>query len=605
MQEIKATNILPVHSAEKPGTGQPLPPAVMEDPDDRIYRIADRLHHAATASVTLGISPISLLQAWQDWALHLGISPGRQQQILRKFARSQIRLAKYVSECAAKGGEKTDPCIHPLPQDHRFRSEAWKTFPFNVYAQSFLMTEQWWHDIATGVSGVTSQHERLVDFYARQILDMYSPGNFALTNPDVMEATFREGGANLLRGFGYMIDDAMKAAHVQDEDTTYEIGRNVAVTPGKVVYRNELIELIQYAPATDIVQAEPLLIVPAWIMKYYILDLSPENSLIRYLVGQGFTVFCISWINPDERHREFGLDDYIRLGVMDALDAVQAISGSDHVHAAGYCLGGTLLAMASSAMARDGDERLKTQTMLAAQVDFDEPGELGLFIDESQLSFIEDVMWLKGYLDQWQMAGAFQMLRSQDLVWSRMVLEYLLGERPATSDLMAWNADATRMPYRMHSDYLRQLYLNNDLSQGRYKVGGHDVHLEDIRVPVFAVGTTTDHVAPWKSVFKLVHLFDTDVDFVLTSGGHNAGIVSEPGHPHRSYRKLSYKHGGPHPNAGEWVEQAVAEDGSWWPEWCAWLKRHSSGTVAAREPGRPDRGHAPLCDAPGTYVRMR
>ncbi|WP_205756088.1 alpha/beta fold hydrolase [Labrenzia sp. 011] len=602
------TNTVPAKtSTSVPSTtGRHLPAMLAElgDPDDRIFVIADRFHHAAVASMTLGISPISLLQAWQDWMLHLAISPGKQQQILRQLGRKQTRLAKYLLDCTLTG-DKTECCVHPTPQDHRFKSPAWEKFPFNLYAQSFLMTEQWWHEATTGVSGVTAQHERLVEFYARQMLDMFSPGNFALTNPDVIQATIREGGANFLRGFGYMVSDIMKAAQVREEDTGFSPGTNVAITPGEVVYRNDLIELIQYAPTTDKVQAEPLLIVPAWIMKYYILDLSPENSLVRYLVSQGFTVFCISWINPDERHRDFSLEDYLERGIMDSLDAVETITGSKKIHATGYCLGGTLLAMAAAAMARDGDDRLQTQTMLAAQVDFDEPGELGLFIDESQLSFIEDVMWLKGYLDQWQMAGAFQMLRSQDLIWSRMVLEYMLGQRPGTSDLMAWNADATRMPYRMHADYLRQLYLNNDLSQGRYKVRGKDVHLEDIHVPVFAVGTTTDHVAPWKSVFKLVHLFDTDVDFILTSGGHNAGIVSEPGHPRRSYRKLFYKHGGPHPNAQDWSERAKVEEGSWWPQWCDWLKRHSSGTVQARSVGNPELGYPPLCSAPGTYVKLK
>ncbi|WP_199823744.1 alpha/beta fold hydrolase [Labrenzia sp. OB1] len=574
------------------------------DPDDRMFLIADRFHHASLAAMTLGISPISLLQAWQDWILHLGISPGKQQQILRQLGRKQIRLGKYILNCALNG-EETDCCIQPPPHDHRFKSPAWKKFPFNICAQSFLLTEQWWHEAAMGVSGVTGQHERLVEFYTRQFLDVFSPANFALTNPDVIEATLREGGVNFLRGLGYLLSDVTKAAQAQEEDAAFKPGANVAITPGEVVFRNDLIELIQYAPEADTVRAEPLLIVPAWIMKYYILDLSPDNSLIRYLVAQGFTVFCISWINPDESLRNVSLEDYIDRGVMMALDAVETITGSEKIHAAGYCLGGTLLAMASAAMARDGDDRLQSQTILAAQVDFDAPGELGLFMDESQLSFIEDVMWLKGYLDQWQMAGAFQMLRSQDLIWSRMVLEYLLGQRPGTSDLMAWNADGTRMPYRMHSDYLRQLYLNNDLSQGRYKVGGHDVHLEDIRVPVFAVGTTTDHVAPWRSVFKLVHLFDTDVDFILTSGGHNAGIVSEPGHPHRSYRKLFYKHGGPHPNADDWAEQAEVSDGSWWPQWSDWLTRQSSGTVPARAVGNPERGYPPLCKAPGAYVKIK
>lgn len=569
------------------------------------YDIADRLYHAAIAAATLGISPISLLLAWQDWALHLGISPGKQQQLVRKVFRKQTKLAAHVAACMAGSGA-AEPCIEPLPADRRFRADVWRLLPFSLYAQSFLLTQQWWHNATTGVPGVTAQHERLVEFYSRQFLDMLSPVNFPFANPEVLRATFNEGGVNFLRGFGYMVSDARKlAGFAQGGTDGFEPGRNVAVTRGKVVYRNALMELIQYEPATDLVRNEPVLIVPAWIMKYYVLDLSPDNSLIRYLVAQGFTVFCISWINPGREYRETSLEDYVKLGVMKALDAVEEISGSQRIHAAGYCLGGTLLAMAAAAMARDGDGRLKTQTMLAAQVDFTEPGELGLFIDESQLSFIEDVMWQRGYLEGWRMAGAFQMLRSQDLVWSRVVREYLLGQRKPLNDLMAWNADTTRMPYRMHTEYLRRLYLNNDLARGRFKIDGRDVHLEDIRVPVFAVGTETDHVAPWKSVFQLLQLYDTDADFVLTSGGHNAGIVSEPGHPRRTYRTLSYRMGGPHPDPGEWEKQAPACDGSWWPVWCDWLKRNSSGTVAARKPGSPERGYPPLCDAPGTYVKMK
>lgn len=569
--------------------------------DDDIYWIADRLHHATIAALTLGISPISLLQAAQDWMLHLSISPGKQHEILRKLLRKQLRFAKYAGDRFLGRGDTPD-CLKPLPQDHRFTDAAWQAFPFNMIEQSFLLTQQWWHNATTGVSGVTAQHERLVEFYARQILDMVSPSNFPLSNPVVIDATIREGGANLVRGLGFMADDMMAAFLKTKKQAGFQPGRNVAVTPGEVVFRNDLIELIQYAPATGEVATEPLLIVPAWIMKYYILDLSPENSLIAYLVAQGFTVFCISWINPDERHRDVSFEDYRKRGVMAAIDAMEAITGSSKIHAAGYCLGGTLLSIAASSMARDGDTRLKSLTMLAAQVDFDEPGELGLFIDESQLSFLEDIMWQKGYLDQKQMAGAFQMLRSQDLVWSRMVGEYLLGRRPEENDLMAWNADATRMPYRMHTEYLRRLYLSNDLAEGRFVTDRRHIHLEDIAIPVFAVGNVTDHVAPWHSVFKLVHLFDTDVDFVLTSGGHNAGIVSEPGHPHRSFRQLTYHLGAPHPDADEWVASTSAQSGSWWPRWVEWLQAHSQGMVTARAVGNPDAGYAALCAAPGTYV---
>jgi polyhydroxyalkanoate synthase len=376
----------------------------------------------------------------------------------------------------------------------------------------------------------------------------------------------------------------------------------VACTPGKVVYRNRLIELIQYAPTGTQVFAEPLLIVPAWIMKYYVLDLSPHNSLVRSLVERGHTVFVISWKNPGAEDRDLGLDDYRRLGVMAALDAVGAIVPQRRVHAAGYCLGGTLLAIACAAMARDGDDRLASATLLAAQTDFTEAGEIMLFLNEAEIAFLEDMMWERGYLDSAQMAGAFQLLRSSDLIWSRMVHDYLLGRRRQMNDLMAWNADGTRLPYRMHSEYLRQLFLGNDLAQGRYLVDGRPLTISDIRVPLFAVGTSRDHVAPWTSVYKLHLLSDTEVTFVLTSGGHNAGIVSEPGHPGRSYQVATKREGDLHLDPATWQAATPAREGSWWPEWSDWLQRHSGGKVPPPALGESEAGFPVLADAPGVYV---
>lgn len=583
-------------------------PVAASDPDagareGNDYRDLDHAFHAALAYATLGISPASLLQAWQDWAHHLAFAPGKQQEILAKGFEKVARLQHFLT-CCAQEADSATPCISPLPQDRRFRDPAWQAFPFNAFYQSFLLTQQWWHNATSGVPGVTARHERLVEFYSRQFLDMISPSNFPATNPEIIGRTVREGGANLVRGLDHLADDIKRSISSERPAgaEAFRVGVEVAATPGTVVFRNELMELIQYRPTTQTVKAEPVLIVPAWIMKYYILDLSAQNSLIRYLVGQGFTVFCISWRNPGPEQRELSFDDYRRLGVMAGLDAVGAITASPQIHAVGYCLGGTLLSVAAAAMARDGDERLASLSLFAAQVDFEEPGELGLFISESQVSFLEDIMWREGYLDQRRMAGAFQMLRSQDLVWSRMVRNYFLGERPAMTDLTAWNADATRMPYRMHSDYLRKLFLNNDLAAGRFRVDGRPVHVEAIRVPVFVVGTVTDHVAPWRSVFKLTHLLDADVDFVLTSGGHNAGIVSEPGHPRRSFRLLRSKHGDPLPDPDQWASAAPETAGSWWPNWVAWLAGRSGADVTPPAMGRPEKGYAPICDAPGTYV---
>jgi polyhydroxyalkanoate synthase len=415
-------------------------------------------------------------------------------------------------------------------------------------------------------------------------------------------------GMNFIEGYRQFLDDAARQISGEPPEGTenFRPGHEVAVTPGKVVFRNHLIELIQYQPATDTVHAEPVLIVPAWIMKYYILDLSPENSLIRYLVAQGHTVFCISWRNVTAADRDVSLDDYRRLGIMDALDAVGRIVPEAKVHATGYCLGGTLLSVAAAAMAHAGDDRLASVTLLAAQTDFSEPGELGLFIDHSQLDHLENMMWRQGFLDTHQMAGAFQLLRSQDLIWSRMLRRYLMGEPETMNDLMAWNADATRMPWRMHGEYLRRFFLDNDLAAGRVMVDGFPVAVQNIRAPIFAVGTERDHVAPWRSVYKINYLSDTDVTFVLTSGGHNAGIVSQPGRANRHYRIAARTDADPVVAADAWAERAETRQGSWWPAWQEWLAAHSaSPRVAPPAMGAPEHGLPPLGDAPGTYVHQR
>ena len=365
-----------------------------------------------------------------------------------------------------------------------------------------------------------------------------------------------------------------------------------------------MIELIQYKPTTDRVYPEPVLFVPAWIMKYYVLDLSPHNSLVKYLVEQGHTVFMISWRNPTSEDRDVGMEDYRKLGIMAALDVIGAIVPNTKIHAAGYCLGGTLLSIAGATMAREGNDRLATMTTLATQVDFSEAGELMLFIRESEVSYLENMMWDQGFLDGYQMAGAFQLLRSNDLVWSRLVKEYLLGERREMNDLMAWNADLTRMPYRMHSEYLRSIFLGNDLRSGRYIVDGRPINLADLRAPIFAVGTLKDHVAPWRSVHKITFHPATDVTFLLTSGGHNAGIVSEIGHPRRTYQVATKKAGENYVDPDTWQANTPYQDGSWWPEWQNWLVEHSTKLVDPPSMGPPGKDYEPLCDAPGTYVHQ-
>ena len=474
----------------------------------------------------------------------------------------------------------------------------------NLYYQSFLLGQQWWYKATTALRGPSQHHKNVTWFVAKQLLDMGSPSNFPWTNPVVLKRTLEQGGMNLLRGWQNWIEDVERqiACEKPAGAERFQVGKTVAVTPGKVVYRNRLIEVIQYEAATQEVSAEPILIVPAWIMKYYILDLSPTNSMVKYLVDQGHTVFMISWKNPQAEDHDLGMDEYLRLGVAAALDTVTAILPERKVHTVGYCLGGTLLSIAVAAMNHNGDQRLQSMTLFAAQTDFSEAGELLLFIDESQLTFLEDIMWDKGYLDNTQMAGAFQLLRSNDLIWSLIVREYMLGERNGINDLMAWNADSTRMPYKMHKEYLRRLFLQNAFANGKYQVDGRTVALSDIRIPIFAVATEKDHVSPWHSVYKIHLLTDTEVTFLLTNGGHNAGVVSEPGHPGRHYRISSKVNGQPYLDPSTWFEHTPVQEGSWWPAWHAWLINHSSGKVPPPSMGNPKKGYVPLENAPGTYV---
>jgi len=583
------------------------------EPDERdsysvtaLADVADRALHAAIARMTGGLSPASLAQAYWDWATHLAVAPGKRMQLADKAVRKTVRFANYAVRYAAEG-PNAEVCIDPLSQDHRFHGEKWGQWPFNFIYQSFLLQQQWWYNATTGLRGVSKHHEDVVEFAARQLLDVVAPSNFPLTNPEILSRTISTGGFNLVRGAQNFFADCERAFGGKKPVGTeqFEVGRDVAITPGKVVYRNRLIELIQYAPVTPEVRPEPILIVPAWIMKYYILDLSPHNSLVKYLTEQGFTVFMISWKNPTPDDRDLGMDDYRELGVVNALDAIGRIVPDRKVHAAGYCLGGTLLAIAAAAMARDRDDRIATLTLFASQTDFTEAGELMLFTDESQVAFLEDMMWEQGFLDSRQMAGAFEMLRSNDLVWSHVVHDYLLGEREPMTDLMAWNADATRMPYRMHSEYLRRLFLDNDLAEGRCVAGGMPVALTDIGVPVFAVGTERDHVAPWRSTYKINLQLETEVTYLLTSGGHNAGIVSEPGHPGRSFRVRTKQPNQHYLDPQRYLTEARRKDGSWWPEWIAWLGERSGPPTGSPPMGAAQAGYPMLAEAPGTYVLMQ
>jgi len=569
------------------------------------WRDFDRCLHAAFARTTGGIAPYSMLAPFFDWGIHLMLDPGRRLHLWLRWWQTAHEFLRYASHHPGEDASVPDSIVFADPQDRRFRAQAWTRWPFHVTVHGFLLLQRWWQEASSGVPGVTQQHERLVRFLTRQMLDAASPSNFLFSNPEVIDRTWAEQGLNLLRGASNAGRDWQGLAGWNSGalESKFVPGKSVAVTPGKVVFRNHLIELMQYMPADASCHPEPILIVPAWIMKYYILDLSPGNSLVKFLVDSGYTVFMISWRNPDAGDAGLTMDDYREQGVCAALRAIASIVPDAKPHVAGYCLGGTLLAIALAAMAREGRDRIASTSFFAAQTDFTDAGELRLFIDEGQLAFLDDVMWSQGFLDSRQMAGAFQMLRSNDLVWSRMVRGYLMGLDEDSSDLMAWNADATRMPFRMHSEYLRRLFLDNDLAEGRFVAAGKPVALSDLQGPIFCVGTERDHVAPWRSVYKMSLLIPAQFTFVLTEGGHNAGIVSEPGHRGRHYRVGTRTPDEPHLDPDSWFAHAKAKDGSWWVEWVQWLQTHSTPSQKARAMGSAE--FPVLGEAPGTYVFQR
>ena len=590
--------------APVPSRPRPSPQAAVAPSAEHPHQAMDRAVRAAIAPFTGGVSPHAYFAAWSDWALHLARSPGRQLELAERAVVDGMKVMAHAQRLAL--GEKPVPPFAPKPHDQRFAHPLWAGVPFAAMAQGFLAVQDWWDAATDRLRGLRPQDADRMQFLARQLLDTVSPSNFVLTNPEILEATLKSGGHNLVEGAAHLADDLVHTwtQEHRPPPAGWRVGEDLACTPGEVVYRNALFELIQYRPTTAAVQAEPVLIVPAWIMKYYILDLSPENSMVRWLVAQGFTVFMISWCNPGADKAGMSLEDYRKDGVMAALDAISAIVPGRKVHATGYCLGGTMLAIAAATMARDGDDRLASVTLLAAQVDFTEAGELLLFLDESQVAFLEDMMWEQGYLDRPQMARAFATIRAEDLIWTRAVRRYLLGREDMPTDMGVWNADTTRMPARMHSEYLRSLFLENRLTGGRFAVEGKVIALSDISVPLFVVGTETDHIAPWRSVYKTRLFTDTDLTFVLVKGGHNGGIVSEPGHRGRHYRLGQRPRGAMYVGPDAWFAETVPVAGSWWEPWGAWLAGKSSGRTEPPDTGATGRGYPVLGPAPGSYIHQ-
>jgi len=605
------------------------PPAPANDPVDPVAEADararsaagafDSAFHAAVMRHATGLSPISLALAQADWLLHLATQPAQSMRLALAAQRGAFDWWAHSLVPQGNGTAADD--------DHRFEAPPWQRWPYAPVVRAYRAAEDWWRD-ATHLRGMDPHHQEMVKVFARQWLDTLSPANTGLANPEVLQRTLERRGANLVDGVGHALHDAGRALGLKAlpepllppllpdpataqpaDERPYQPGVDVAITPGRVVHRNHLVELIQYSPSTPTVQAQPVFIVPSWIMKYYILDLSPHNSLVRWLVGQGHTVFILSWRNPDEGDALLSMADYLDLGIFDSLAAIARLVPGEAVHACGYCLGGTLLAIAAAALARPGQVQgaellpaLVSVSLLAAETDFSEPGEMGVLIDESQVTLLEDLMAERGFLTGPQMAGSFQFLHSRELVWSAKLRELWFGERLRPNDLMAWNADVTRMPAAMHSEYLRRCYLRNELAQSRYPVEGRPVSLADIRQPLFVVGTEKDHVSPWKSVYKLHRLTDTPLTFVLTNGGHNAGIVSELDHPGRHYAQRTRQPGEPWLPPEDWPAQATRHTGSWWPAWQAWLLAQGDGRQV---PARAVHSSAALGAAPGRYVLQR
>ncbi|MEH6616629.1 MAG: alpha/beta fold hydrolase [Porticoccus sp.] len=566
--------------------------------DDTVEGVDSKLR-ASIGKLTNGMSPMQLILAYSDWLGHLAMAPAKRLQLLQSLAEKVLQLSITAAKTVTEKRDESLPQTSSL-----FKHELWQKPPFNLLARGHLATMDWLKELSTDIPGMAPSNAELVGFINEQIFQILSPSNFPLSNPEVLKTTWDEKGKNILAGISHLQRDIKKSLLKKNDPEMgdFKVGENLATTPGKVVFQNEIMELIQYKPSTKSVAQEPVLIVPAWIMKYYILDLSPEKSLVKYLVDQGKTVFMISWKNPDKDDKELSLDNYLKSGFFAALDAVKAIAPKTKINTVGYCIGGTLLSIGAATLARQDDDILNSITLLAAQVDFTEPGEIKRFLGSSQMAFIDSRMWTDGYLEAASMGDAFKALRSEDMILNPAVDRYYLGRESKPNALMAWNADGTRMPANMHSRYLRELFMENQLAACKYLVDEKPIALQDIRTPFFVIGTTTDHVAPWKSVYKIHHLVRSDVTFLLTNGGHNAGIVCGPEHPRRHFQLATHDPMDKYTDPETWAKTAESQQGSWWPAWNYWLDEHSIGEVPKRTMGAGKKGYKVLRDAPGEYV---
>ena len=502
-------------------------------------------------------------------------------------------------------GQDVEPVAVPEEEDRRFKDADWDENPvFDYIKQSYLMTSKWMINTVNETEGMDDETARKVDFYTRQFADAMAPTNFAMTNPEVLRETIDSKGQNLINGLSNLLDDLEKGdgqlriKHVEDD--AFELGKTVATSPGKVVFQNELFQLLQFSPLTEKVRKTPLLIVPPWINKYYILDLREKNSFIKWATEQGHTVFVVSWVNPDARFGTKTFEDYMLDGPVAAVRAACEASGADKVNIIGYCIGGTMTAAALAYMADKGDDRVASATFFTTLVDFEEPGELGVFIDEEQIASLEETMGERGYLEGSEMASTFSMLRANDLIWSFVINNYLLGKEPFPFDLLFWNADSTRMPAVMHSYYLRKIYQDNALVKpGGLELGGVKIDLRKIKIPVYILSTKEDHIAPWESTYAATQLYSGQTKFVLASSGHIAGVVNPPVSDRYSYRTNAKKAKTP----AEWLDGAKEHAGSWWPDWDKWVEKYAGGEIKARVPGKGKL--KAIEDAPGSYVMVR
>jgi polyhydroxyalkanoate synthase len=528
-----------------------------------------------------------------------------QRALVLQTSLGKSYLDLWANAVKRMAGEQVAPVAQPDARDKRFADPEWSSNAFyDFLKQAYLLTVQWANHLVKDAEGLDPHTRHKAEFYIRQIANAIAPSNFVLTNPELVRETLASNAENLVRGM-HMLADDIAAGHGdlkirQSDARLFEVGRNLALTPGKVIFENELMQLIQYAPASATVLKRPLLIVPPWINKFYILDLTPEKSFIRWCVEQGLTVFVISWVNPDSRLADKTFEDYALEGVLAALDVVEKATGERDINAIGYCVGGTLLAATLALMAVKGDSRITSATLFAAQVDFTYAGDLKVFVDEEQIAAREREMGERGYLEGRKMAKAFNLLRSNDLIWPYIINNYLKGKEPPPFDLLFWNADATRMPAANHSFYLRNCYLENKLSKGTMVLGGETLDLKKVTIPVYNLATREDHIAPAKSVMLGSKFFGGPVRFVLAGSGHIAGVVNPPG-------KIKYQYWtGAKPRGSDvdkWVAKAKEHPGSWWPDWLAWLKKLDAAEVPAREPG--GGAFKPIEDAPGSYVKVR